>query len=63
MKFGRQDDFWYRLHLHLGRFNIVSTRAKSRGEIPKNLAADEKISYYWHGKEVYICTMAGENCP
>lgn len=61
MGFGRQDDFWYRLHLHLGRFNIVSTTAKRTGEVPKNLVADEKISY-WHGKEVYICTTAAADC-
>ena len=40
MKFGHSDDFWYRLHVHLGRFNIVSTTAKRTGEIPKALAAD-----------------------
>lgn len=59
--FGHHDDFWYRLFCHLGRFNIVGTTARPSGEVPRDLAADEKISF-WHGREIYICTTAAQEC-
>ena len=59
--FGRQDDYWYRLFLHIGRFNIVSTTARRKGVVPEHLVADEKVSW-WQGEEIYICTTASEEC-
>ena len=59
--FGRQDDYWYRLFLHIGRFNIVSTTARRKGVVPQHLVADEKVSW-WQGEEIYVCTTASEEC-
>ena len=59
--FGRQDDYWYRLFLHIGRFNIVSTTVRREGVVPEHLVADEKVSW-WQGEEIYICTTAAEEC-
>ena len=61
MGYGHQDDFWYRLFRHLGRFNIVGTTARKLGQVPEHLVADEKISW-WHGQKIYICTTSSEQC-
>jgi hypothetical protein len=59
--FGHHDDFWYRLFCHPGRFNLVGTTCRPTGLVPKDLAADEKISF-WHGRKIYICTTAAKGC-
>ena len=50
--FGKNDMYWYRMELSLGRNSIVGTTVKSRGLIPKDIAADEKHSRL-KGKKVF----------
>ena len=44
--------FYYRLHNHFGRYNMVGTTVKDANKIPKNIAADEKHSNIC-GEKVY----------
>ncbi len=59
--FGRDAMFYYRLHNHFGRYNIVGTTVKDPDLIPKNLAADEKHSKI-SGQKVYEAITVGKDC-
>lgn len=59
--FGRDANYWERTWLALGRSSIVGTTVKDFTKLPKNLVADEKIT--WHnGKEVLLATTVGGSC-
>jgi len=53
--------FYYRLHNHFGRYNIVGTTVKNPDLIPKDLAADEKHSKI-SGQKVYEVITVGNDC-
>ena len=59
--FGRDAMFYYRLHNHFGRYNIVGTTVKNIDLIPKDLAADEKHSKI-SGQKVYEAITVGNDC-
>ncbi len=59
--FGRNSNYWHRLHQSLGRFSIVGTTVKDPDSIPVNLVADEKHSWRF-GERVYIPTTFGCGC-
>jgi len=59
--FGRDEMFYYRLHNHFGRYNIVGTTVKNPDLIPKDLAADEKHSKI-SGQKVYEAITVGNDC-
>jgi len=59
--FGRDDQDWYRLENHFGRYNLVQTVVKDPEKMPKHLLADEKVTWL-NGEEVVIATTVGEDC-
>ena len=59
--FGRDENYWYRMTGHLGRYSIVGTTVKDREKIPQNLLADEK-HVRLNGAKAYIATTVGEDC-
>jgi hypothetical protein len=57
--FGRDEMFWYRLFLQLGRPALVGTTVKAPQNLPRHLVADEKQSWM-RGAKVFIpTTVAG----
>jgi hypothetical protein len=59
--FGRDDQYWYRLENHFGRYNPVQTTVKDPEKLPKHLLADEKVTWL-NGEEVVIATTVGDDC-
>lgn len=59
--FGRDDQYWYRLENHFGRYNLVQTTIKDPEKLPKHLLADEKVTWL-NGEEVVIATTVGDDC-
>ncbi len=59
--FGRDDAYWYRLEQHLGGYNLVQTTVKDPQRLPKQLLADEKITWL-NGEEVEVAITVGEAC-
>jgi hypothetical protein len=59
--FGRDDQYWYRLENHFGRYNLVQTVVKDPEKLPKHLLADEKVTWL-NGEEVVIATTVGGDC-
>jgi hypothetical protein len=58
--FGRDDMYWYRLEVSLGRNSIVGTTVR-RGEVPEHLLADEHHQTR-HGVKNYLATTVGAGC-
>ena len=59
--FGRNAMFWYRAWLSLGRPNLVGTTVKRADQMPRDLVADEKITWL-AGDEVVVPTTVGGGC-
>jgi len=59
--FGRNDMYWERLELSLGRNSIVGTTVKQPAKLPKDVLADEKHTRL-NGEKAYIATTAGDDC-
>jgi hypothetical protein len=59
--FGHNDDYWYRLSLSFGRYEIVSTTIKEQDKLPEHLLADEKHIHF-NGTKGYIATTVGQDC-
>jgi len=59
--FGRDDQYWYRLENHFGRYDLVQTVVKNPEKLPRHLLADEKITWL-NGAEVVVATTVGEDC-
>lgn len=59
--FGRDASYWERLWLALGRNAVVGTTVKDATQLPRQLVADEKISWR-NGQEVCVTATAGGNC-
>ncbi len=59
--FGKNDMYWYRAYVSLGRFSIVGTTVKDNLEMPVHLVADEKHTR-WQGQRVYLPTVASKEC-
>jgi hypothetical protein len=59
--FGRDDQYWYRLENHFGRYNLVQTTVKDPKQLPKHLLADEKVTWL-NGEKVVIATTVGADC-
>lgn len=59
--FGRDDDYWYRMENHFGRYNLVQTLVKDPEKLPRHLLADEKITWL-NGEEVVVATTVGDDC-
>jgi len=58
--YGRNDMFWYRLHLAFGRFSIVGTTIKSPEDLPEDLLADEKHTKLMKVKHFIAMVVANE---
>ncbi len=59
--FGRNDQYWYRLASHVGRYEIIQTTVKGSHKLPKHLLADEKHVRF-NGQKAYIATTVAEDC-
>jgi hypothetical protein len=59
--FGRDDDYWYRLENHLGRYGVVQTTVFTPARLPEHLLADEKVTWL-NGQEVVIATTVADDC-
>jgi hypothetical protein len=59
--FGRSASYWERLWLALGRHSVVGTTVKDASRLPRQLVADEKISWR-NGAEVCVTATAGGGC-
>ena len=58
---GRDPMFWYRAELQFGRPNLVGTTVKDAAALPRDLVADEKIT--WLNKaELCLPTIAAAGC-
>jgi hypothetical protein len=58
--FGRDDMFWYRLEVSLGRNSIVGTTVR-QADLPEHLLADEHHQTL-DGEKVYVATTVAEGC-
>jgi len=58
---GKNPMYWWRIHASLGRNSIVGTTIKDEEKIPKNIVADEKVTWM-NGKEINVATIAGGDC-
>lgn len=59
--FGHDDQYWYRLENHFGRYDLVQTVVRNPEQLPTHLLADEKITWL-NGEEVVVATTVGEDC-
>ncbi len=59
--FGRNEMFWYRAWLALGRANLVGATVKAAAAMPVHLIVDEKITWV-NGQEVTVPTTAAGDC-
>jgi len=59
--FGRDDMYWQRLVVSLGRNDIVGTTVKDPTLLPEHLLADEKHTRL-NGERVYLATTGAEGC-
>ncbi|MFC1887142.1 hypothetical protein ACFLZM_08845, partial [Thermodesulfobacteriota bacterium] len=59
--FGKYPMYWYRIEQALGRNSIVGTTIKNTGDIPQNLATDEKHTRVL-GDKCYVATTVGDEC-
>lgn len=59
--FGRNDMYWQRLVMQLGRNDLVGTTLKDAELLPAHLLGDEKHTR-WNGEKAYIATTVGADC-
>jgi hypothetical protein len=59
--FGRDAMFWYRVWRSFGRPNLVGTTGKRAETMPRDVVADEKITWL-AGEEVVVPTTVGGGC-
>lgn len=59
--FGKDDMYWYRVSLQLGRNDIVGTTIKDPTKLPGHLLGDEKHARF-NGDKLYIATTVAEEC-
>jgi hypothetical protein len=59
--FGRDAMFWQRVWLQLGQVNLVGATVKDPARLPRDLVADEKITWI-EGQEVAVPTTVGGGC-
>jgi hypothetical protein len=58
---GRDELFWYRALVSLGRNALVGTTVKNPSYLPEHLLADEKHTK-WYNEPVYLATTVGDGC-
>jgi hypothetical protein len=59
--FGRNDMYWERLELSIGRNSVVGTTVKQPDKLPQDVLADEKHTRL-NGEKAYIATTVGDDC-
>jgi hypothetical protein len=59
--FGRNDMYWERLELGIGRNSIVGTTVKRSDKLPQDVLADEKHTRL-NGEKAYVATTVGDDC-
>lgn len=58
--FGRDDMYWQRLVVQLGRYDLVGTTVKDPDRLPEHLLADEKFTAM-NGKRLFVATTVGDD--
>jgi hypothetical protein len=58
--FGRDEQYWYRLDNRIGRNSVVGTTVKDSDQLPTDLLADEKHTYF-NGEKAYIATTVSND--
>jgi len=59
--FGRDDSYWERMSISLGRYHLVGTTVQEPEKLPEDLLADEKHTKL-NGEKAYIATTVGDDC-
>jgi len=59
--FGKNDMYWERIVLSLGRFNIAGTTIQYKCNLPDDLASDEKHTKQL-GSRIYACLTSSRDC-
>lgn len=59
--FERDEQYWYRIDNHIGRYSVVGTTVKKPDNLPKDVLADEKHTRL-NGNKVYIATTVANDC-
>ena len=59
--FGKNDEYWYHMTAHFGRYEIVGTVVKDASLLPSDLLADEKHVHF-NGEKGYIAATVGGDC-
>ncbi len=58
---GKDDMYWYRLYLSIGKNSIVGTTIKKSEKLPEHILADEEHTKVM-GKKRYVATTVGSGC-
>jgi hypothetical protein len=58
---GRNDSFWYRTYIQVGRNNIAGTTIKSKEKMPYDTLSDEEHIMI-KGKKHFVATTVGAGC-
>jgi len=59
--FGKDDMYWQRIVVSLGRNSLVGTTIKDPEKLPEDVLADEKHAR-WNGEKVYLATTVAADC-
>ena len=59
--FGQNDQYWYRMEQHFSTYHVVQTTVNDGEKLPKQLLADEKITWL-NGDEGVVATTVGDDC-
>jgi len=59
--FGKDDMYWQRVEVSLGRNSLVGTTVRTVEQLPKDVVSDEKHTYS-NGDKSYIATTVGNEC-
>jgi hypothetical protein len=59
--FGQNDQYWYRLSAHFGRYDLIHTTIKEPTRLPQHVLADEKHIHF-NEQKGYIAMTVGADC-
>lgn len=59
--FGRNEMFWYRAYVSLGRNSVAGTTVRDPSLLPEHLIADEKHTRH-NSEKVYVTTTVAQGC-
>jgi hypothetical protein len=59
--YGHNAMYWYRIFIHLAKYDLLQTTVYDVSKMPKHLLADEYHTHH-EGKKTYIATTVGGGC-